>query len=334
MAEVGRATVARRAVPLTVIGGYLGAGKPTLLNQILRNNRDRRLTVLVNNFGSINIDAELVAGREENTIALNNGCICCSLAGGFVVALTGLRERDEPPEQVIVEASGVADPRKTGQYGYMPGYRLDGVIVVADAESVRTRVAGEHVGAQVTQQLRGADLIVLNKTDLVGAQERTAVRAWLHDLEPDARVIEAQHGAVPLPLLLGDQPAAPTRHKRGVAERDHHHRHDHHHDLAYATWSYTSDAPLAGDSVRAFAAELPEGIVRAKGILQLREAPERRTVFQWVGRRWSLKPGEPWGSKQPRTQLVAIGLPGSVDDNRLETMLRGRGEEVEACDVT
>ncbi len=192
----------------------------------------------------------------------------------------------------------------------------------------------QYVGAQVRQQLRGADLIVLNKTDLVGAEERAAVRSWLRKLEPDVRVVEAQHGAVPLPLLLGDRTPDPARYERGVAECNHHHRHDHHHDLAYATWSYTSDAPLAGDSVRAFAAELPEGIVRAKGILQLREAPERRTVFQMVGRRWSLKPDEPWGSEQPRTQLAVIGLPGSVDDNLLETMLRGRGEEVEACDVT
>lgn len=317
MTEADRTAAARRAVPLTVIGGYLGAGKTTLLNYVLRNNQGRRLAVLVNDFGSINIDVELIADQEEDAISLNNGCICCSLAGGFAVALKGLRERAEPPEQVIVEASGVADPRKIGQYGHMPGYRLDGVVVVADAETVRERTADEYVGAQVTQQLRGADLIVLSKIDLVGVQERAAVRSWLHELEPDVRIIEAQHGAVPLPLLLGDLPADPMRHERDTAE------HDHHYDPAYATWSYTSNESLDSDTVRTFASGLPEGIIRAKGILRLREAPERRTVFQLVSRRWSLKPGEPWRSEQPRTQLVLIGLPGSIDEDWLEAMLHG-----------
>lgn len=319
MTKAGRTESARRDIPLTVIGGYLGAGKTTLLNHVLHNSRGRRIAVLVNDFGSINIDAGLIANEEENTIALNNGCICCSLAGGFVVALTKIRERAEPPEQVLVEASGVADPHKIGQYGHMPGYRPDSVIVVADAEAIRVQATDEYMGAQVRQQLRGADLLVLNKTDLVGARERTVLRRWLRELEPNARILEARHGAVPLKLLLDDTPLPAQHHVRDVDERDHHH------DLDYEMWSYESDEPLDGNSVRAFAAGLPKGIIRAKGILQLREAPEYQTVLQLVGRRWSLKPGEPWGNDRPRTQLVLIGLPGSIEEDWLERTLCGRG---------
>lgn len=178
MAEAG-GEAARAPIPLAVIGGYLGAGKTTLLNHLLRHSRGWRLAVLVNDFGSVSIDAELIERGDGETISLANGCICCGLAGGFALALDGLRERADPPEHIVVEASGVADPREIGQYGHLPGFRLDGAIVVADAETVRRRAADGYVGAQVERQLRGADPIVLNKADLVGLEERGAVERGL-----------------------------------------------------------------------------------------------------------------------------------------------------------
>ena len=165
----------RGAHPADRRRGNLGAGKTTLVNHVLRHNAARRFAVLVNDFGQINIDADLIAGQEDGTIALTNGCVCCSLAGGFVVVLSALRERQPPPEHVIVEASGVSDPHKIAQYGHMPGDRLDGTVVVADAEAVRQRAADPRCGAQVRQQLLGADLLVLNKSDLVSEPEKTAV---------------------------------------------------------------------------------------------------------------------------------------------------------------
>ena len=158
---------------LTVVGGYLGAGKTTLLNHVLRDAGDRRLAVLVNDFGAINIDAELIESREGEMLSLTNGCICCGIGGDFIAALARLRDVDDPPEQVVVEASGVADPAQIAVFGDMPGYRRDAVVVVADAETVRARAADEHTGHQVLTQLRAADLLVINKTDLV---ERAAGR--------------------------------------------------------------------------------------------------------------------------------------------------------------
>src|SRR6185295_18755166 len=177
---------ATEPIPLTVIGGYLGAGKTTLLNQLLRHNAGRRLAVVVNDFGSINIDAALITAHDGETMSLANGCICCTLANGFLTTLTQLKARPDPPEQIIVEASGVADTLKIGQYGHMPGFRLDGIIVLADAETVRRRSRDRYVGRTVIRQLQGADFLILTKPDLVGDADRNAVRAWLQQAAPQA----------------------------------------------------------------------------------------------------------------------------------------------------
>ena len=306
-------------IPLTIIGGYLGTGKTTLLNHILRHNEGRQLVVIVNDFGSINIDAELIESQDEEVINLANGCICCTLVDGFITTLINLLNLASPPDHIVVEASGVADPYKLGQYGHLPGLHLDGVIVVADAETVRRKARDKYVGETVARQLQGADVIVLNKVDLVTDETRKAARAWLGEMVPDAHIIESRHGNVPLPLLLGDvsrtgSPSSNLRLSTGSSD-------EHHHYLAYDTWSYTADEPLSGDAFRALVAALPEGVIRAKGVLCLREDPDRRTIFQLVGKRWSLKPGGEWGDAPPRSQLVMIGLIGSVDADWLERMV-------------
>jgi G3E family GTPase len=314
-------TVAGERIPLTVIGGYLGAGKTTLLNHILRHNDDRRLAVIVNDFGSINIDAELIVSQDAETINLANGCICCTLAGGFAMALHQLARLENPPEHIVIEASGVADPAKVSQYGHMRGLRLDGVIVVVDADLVRQKSRDKYVGRAVVEQLQGADLLILNKVDLVTDEERTAVRAWLHEQVTGAHIIEAEQAKVPLPLLLDVAGKGPD-----VLEVEdlisHGDPHKHHHDLEYDTWSYVADEPLDGDAFRAFVERLSEDVIRAKGVLYLREDPDQRTIFQLVGKRWSLRPGGDWGDLQPGSRLVMIGLPGSLDAGSLEEMLQ------------
>jgi len=314
----------KQPIPLTIIGGYLGAGKTTLLNHILRHSSStqlragegRRLAVIVNDFGAINIDAELIESQDEKIINLANGCICCTLVDGFAAALTTISKLASPPDHVIVEASGVADPYKLGQRGRLPGFRLDGVIVLADAEMVRQKAYDKYVGETVTRQLQGADVIVLNKTDLVGSETRKDVHTWLQGLVPDVRIVDAAHGVVPLPLLLGDDR---PEEQKPVRSQNHGH---HHPEQEYDTWSYTSDEPLAGDAFRALVESWPEGIIRAKGILYLRENPDQRHIFQLVGKRWSLKPGGEWGDTSPRSQLVIIGLSGSIDADWLEETIK------------
>ena len=307
-------TAARDPIELTVIGGFLGAGKTTLLNGLLRGAGDRRLAVLVNDFGAINIDAELVASREGQLMRLHNGCICCGVASDFIGALALLRDRPEPPAHVVVEASGVADPGAIVVLGDLPGYRKDAAVVVADAETVRDRAAAEATRHQVLGQLRAADLLVLNKTDLVDAVQLARTRAWLRELVgPSTAIVQTSFGAVPADVVLGARPpATPARHDHGE-----------HHHAAFDTWSWRGEAPVSGTGLVEALKALPDGIVRAKGLLHLREDPASRYVMQVVGRRFTIQADRPWGEDAPASQIVVIGLPGSVDDAVLQaTMAR------------
>jgi G3E family GTPase len=173
----------------------------------------------------------------------------------------------------------------------------------------------------IEQQIHAADLIILNKIDLVDDPQRAKVQTWIQSLAPRARVLEARHAAVPLELLLGVgryriqlELAAPMHdHHEHADEHDGHEHHDHDHSAEFMSWSYTSDQPLALRTTRDTLKQLPVAIVRAKGILFTADVPDRRVIFQLVGKRMSLTVGEPWGDAQPYTQLVAISTPGGID---------------------
>ena len=301
-------------IPLTVVGGFLGAGKTTLLNRLLRDS-DRRIAVLVNDFGAINIDAELVRSRDGETISLTNGCVCCGLSGELMFTLAGLRDRDDPPEHVVVEASGIGDPAAIAQYGEIPGFRRDAAIVVVDAETVRERVRHVETGPQVGGQLRSADLIVLNKRDLVTSDALEETRTWLREAAPFASVIDASFGEVSADVLLGahDARSAHTPTVAPLSGGEH----------GFATWSWSGEAPVHGKAFCDALIALPEDVLRAKGILHLREDTEYRYVLQLVGRRWTIERDRPWGDETPGSRIVLIGLPGGIRvDELTATMSR------------
>ena len=302
---------------LTVVGGFLGAGKTTLLNNVLRDAGGRRLALLVNDFGAINIDAELVASREGEMMTLTNGCICCGIGGDFIAALAALRDVDDPPEQVVVEASGVADPGQIAILGDMPGYVRDAVVVVADAESVRARAEDPQTGHGVMAQLRAADLLVVSKADLVEPAELADVRAWLREIVgPSTSIVDGELGKVPADVVIGAHDVA----SRPPAEAHDHCADDHRH-ATFETWSFSGAAPISGTGLVEAIAAFPDGIVRAKGVLHLREDLAGRYVLQLVGRRYSVQPDRPWGDEPPCSRLVVIGLPGSVDAARLDATM-------------
>ncbi len=295
----------RTPIAVTVIGGYLGAGKTTLVNHLLRTGTGRRTTVLVNDFGSIAIDQDLIVATDGSTVTLANGCVCCGLSGTLMDTMLAIRDQPNPPEHLVIEASGVADPGPISHHALTPGFRLDGIVVVADAETVRRRAADQVVGRSVQRQLRAAELLVLNKLDLVSADSADALRTWARTMAPDSALIDAVEAQVPVSLLLGVHAATAHDH---VGLR---HDHDDEPHTEHETWSWVFATPVDRAALDTWVAKLHDGIVRAKGTVWLADDPERRYVLQVVGRRSRLTPDTSWGDAVRQTRLVAIGLPGT-----------------------
>lgn len=306
-------------VPVTIIGGYLGAGKTTVINALLAGDHGRRLAVLVNDFGAINIDAELISSRDADTIGLQNGCICCSIADALGDALDRVLSFDPRPDQIVIEASGVADPTKIANYGQgWPGCRLDAVIVLAGADSIRTQAGDRFVGELVTRQLRGADLVLLTKTDLVDEATVDRVIDWTGSITARAvPVVPTVRGRVDPAVVLDLGPVglgSPVDHGPTTAD-------DERHRLGPETTSpgmlFESRLIELPGAVPHAALESvldgwPREVVRVKGLVGLM-GEDGRWLIQRVGTRWSI---EPWDSTPPGPapgRLVMIAPRGRAD---------------------
>jgi G3E family GTPase len=326
----------RQRLPLTVIGGFLGAGKTTLLNHWLKAAQGARLAVLVNDFGAINIDAELIASTDGNTMALTNGCVCCQIGDDLSAALIRVLESDVPFDAVVVEASGVSDPWRIAQIGRAdPGLSLDGVIVLVDASSALAHSRDPILSDTLERQLRAADLIVVNQTDRASAAEQQAVRQWIAQvsgLTPQFETIGAQ---VPLPMLSGlAGPEIPG----GLAAAGHACELDcgHDHDQSHApgpaelswrashgdvfdTWSAKPGQSFAEADLRAWLQSPPQGMLRLKGFLRVQRAgsaKEEWMELQFSGRHASLRVAR----ETPLSAgMVAIGLRGQLPRGALES---------------
>jgi len=293
-------------IDYTVLGGYLGAGKTTLLNHLLNNAAQTRYALLINDFGAINIDAGLIESETDQQINLANGCVCCNLSDGFYEALESLQKMRPVPEHIIVEASGVADVHNLGQYGFGHDLNLTGIVVVVDAETIRAKADDRYVAQTIRRQLRSADILVVNKVDLVQDGQLEDLKAWLRTHNPQAALVSAIHGRVPVAVLtgIGPGPQAENAHKHPAHEN-------------YASWHFESPESFTEEQVETFVERLGSDVLRCKGLVKCRRGGV--IEVQCVGARRETT----WHAARAvqTSQLVAIGVAEQFRASKLDELI-------------
>lgn len=275
-------TNTRASIPTFVIAGYLGAGKTTLINSILQKSHEP-IAVVVNDFGAVNIDATLVRSYSDNVWELTNGCICCSIGESLADVLFSLLERQQTLSYILIEASGVADPRQVAGYTYLDGLYNAGTIVLVDAIHCFATVTDKRVSNTFQRQLEAADLLVLTKTDIASADQRNRARQLLKDTQPQIPIIEASADLLSQVVIVNDSETKETLEANFS-------QHDSFHTVHIPARIFSDEQDLAD-----LIAHSARNVVRAKGIVEMANG-ERRVIHK-VGDHFMHSPttGEPTG---------------------------------------
>lgn len=295
-------------IPVTVVGGFLGAGKTTYLNHLLRTGR-ARYAVLVNDFGAVNIDAGLIARHDGTTMTLTNGCVCCSIGGGFLDTLGTILDDAIPFDHIIIEASGVGDPWRIAEIALVePSLRLNAVVVLADATRIETLLADPRVGDTVRHQFDRADLVLLTKTDLIGADAIRVAAAAIAALRDDVQIVATSPQALPDLPVTGRTLTSPFR-ADAVADTAIH-------EQQFKRWSYQRCGSFNRARLEVALRMLPPSLLRLKGACP---CDTGALLLQMVGSDWSMTPVAE--SKDHDILLVGVGTEDLPDVALLDSIL-------------
>lgn len=302
-------------VPILLVAGSLGAGKTTVVNHLLSHADGRRIAAVINDFGAINIDAELVAGASNGVVSLSNGCICCSLESDLLRTLASLLRRDPRPEYIVIETSGVADPADIVRNLMDPliwrEAPLETVLCVLDATTSVTTIKDPLMRSQ----LRSADIVALSKVDLADPAESEQVRNAVRVERPAAVIVDAVFGLVPPALLF---PADPDRlpsprepgRRKPAADR-------------FETLSWAADVPVSLPRLKQAISRLAPQLARAKGFFETMEQPGRQFVLQLAGGRATLAPSGTNRAGVPRTRIVFVAELGRLSHDQIAGAMNG-----------
>lgn len=282
-------------IPVTVIGGYLGSGKTTMVNHLLRNANGLRLAILVNEFGELPIDEDLIEAQDDDIISIAGGCVCCSFGSDLTDALMDMAALYPRPDHLLIESSGVAIPSAiVGSLSLLNGFRTDGIVILADAETIQASASHKYMSDTVLRQISDANIIVLNKVDLVNDKILDGTFDWLAELNRDVRIVKTQYGKVMPDVVLDSFLGKET------AEGPSHHTAD------IAGMTLKIDGRFDVEKLACTLADSENGLIRAKGFVT--SICGQKMLIQVVGNRWDTSTA----SDNMKDGIVCLGFKGEV----------------------